>query len=95
MPRYDEILALWEDTLLKLRDGDFVALSRRLDWVLKLQILRRAMTQREPTADELAAMAYADGALRVSAWVHGRKGVFTMDQFSEETLDPLFKEVKP
>lgn len=40
-------------------------------------------------------MAYADGALRVSAWVHGRKGVFTMDQFSEETLDPLFKEVKP
>jgi 4-hydroxy-tetrahydrodipicolinate reductase len=40
-------------------------------------------------------MAYADGALRVSEWIHGRKGVFTMDQFSEETLDPLFKEVKP
>ena len=40
-------------------------------------------------------MAYADGALRVSAWIHGRKGVFTMDQFSEETLDPLFNEVKP
>lgn len=42
-----------------------------------------------------SAMAYADGALRVAAWVHGRKGVFTMDQFSEETLDPLFHEVKP
>jgi 4-hydroxy-tetrahydrodipicolinate reductase len=42
-----------------------------------------------------SAMAYADGALRVAAWVHGRKGVFTMDQFSEETLDPLFQEVKP
>ena len=42
-----------------------------------------------------SAMAYADGALRVSSWIHGRKGVFTMDQFSEETLDPLFKEVKP
>jgi len=40
-------------------------------------------------------MAYADGALRVSEWIHGRKGVFTMDQFSEETLDPLFKEVRP
>jgi 4-hydroxy-tetrahydrodipicolinate reductase len=40
-------------------------------------------------------MAYADGALRVAAWVHGRKGVFTMDHFLEETLDPLFKEVKP
>jgi 4-hydroxy-tetrahydrodipicolinate reductase len=42
-----------------------------------------------------SAMAYADGALRVAAWLHGRKGVFTMDQFSEEALDPLFREVKP
>ncbi len=40
-------------------------------------------------------MAYADGALRVSEWIHGRKGVFTMDQFSEETLEPLFKEARP
>lgn len=40
-------------------------------------------------------MAYADGALRVSAWIRGRKGVYTMDQFSEEALDPLFKEVRP
>jgi 4-hydroxy-tetrahydrodipicolinate reductase len=42
-----------------------------------------------------SAMAYADGAIRVSEWLRGRKGVFTMDQFSEETLDPLFREVKP
>ncbi len=42
-----------------------------------------------------SAMAYADGALRVSSWVRGRKGVFTMDQFSEETLDSLFQEVRP
>jgi 4-hydroxy-tetrahydrodipicolinate reductase len=42
-----------------------------------------------------SALAYADGALRVSAWVRGRRGVFTMEQFSEETLDPLFKEVRP
>lgn len=42
-----------------------------------------------------SAMAYADGALRVAAWIQGRKGVFTMDQFCEETLDPLFREVKP
>jgi len=41
--RAHEILALWEDTLIKLRDGDFAALARRLDWVLKLQILRRAI----------------------------------------------------
>ena len=40
-----------------------------------------------------SAMAYADGALRVSDWICGRKGVFTMDQFSQEVLDPLFREV--
>ena len=40
-----------------------------------------------------SAMAYADGALRVSDWIRGRKGVFTMDQFSQEVLDPLFREV--
>jgi hypothetical protein len=45
VPRVDEILALWEDTLIKLRDRDFAVLGRRLDWVLKLQILRRAMAQ--------------------------------------------------
>lgn len=42
-----------------------------------------------------SAMAYAEGALRVSAWVRGRKGVFTMDQFCAEELDPLFTEVSP
>lgn len=42
-----------------------------------------------------SALAYADGALRVAAWLRGRRGVFTMDHFCEETLDPLFKEVKP
>lgn len=46
VPRADEILALWEDTLKKLRARDFAALSRRLDWVLKLQMLQRAMKQR-------------------------------------------------
>lgn len=40
-------------------------------------------------------MAYADGALRVAAWILGRKGVFTMDQFSAEALRPLFQEVEP
>lgn len=46
VPRAHEILSMWEDTLFKLRDRDFAALGRRLDWVLKLQILRRALGQR-------------------------------------------------
>lgn len=46
VPRAAEILALWNDTLIKLRHRDFGVLARRLDWVLKLQMLQRAMTQR-------------------------------------------------
>jgi proteasome accessory factor A len=42
VPRAGELLALWESTLLLLRDGDFDRLAARLDWVLKLQTLRRA-----------------------------------------------------
>ena len=46
VPRAAEILALWEDTLLKLRARDFAALSRRLDWVLKRHILERVIARR-------------------------------------------------
>ena len=46
VPRAAEILDLWEDTLRRLREGDFDTLSRRLDWVLKRQILERAMASR-------------------------------------------------
>ena len=46
VPRVHEIMALWEDTLLKLKAGDFAALVPRLDWVLKRSILQRAMSQR-------------------------------------------------
>ena len=45
VPRAGEILALWEDTLEKLRAGDLDALARRIDWVLKLRILERAMAE--------------------------------------------------
>ena len=37
VPRAGEILALWADTLEKLRAGDLDALTGRLDWVLKLR----------------------------------------------------------
>jgi proteasome accessory factor A len=47
VPRADEILRLWEDTVLKLKAGDLPALAPRLDWVLKFRTLQRAM-QRHP-----------------------------------------------
>ena len=46
VPRASEIVDLWEDTLHKLRQGDFDSLSRRLDWVLKRNMLQRVMSQR-------------------------------------------------
>ena len=46
VPRADEILALWEDTLRKLEAGDLLALVGRLDWVLKLQLLELALEKR-------------------------------------------------
>jgi hypothetical protein len=45
VPRADEILSLWEDTLHKFENRKFSELSRRIDWVLKLQIIERAMAQ--------------------------------------------------
>ena len=46
VPRADEIVALWEDTLNKFIAGDVMALAPRLDWVMKLMAIERAMEQR-------------------------------------------------
>ncbi len=46
VPRAEEIIALWEDTLLKLAAKDFDALASRLDWVLKLAILQQVINER-------------------------------------------------
>ena len=46
VPDAQRILELWGDTLGKLRARDYPALARRLDWVLKLQMLQRARQQR-------------------------------------------------
>jgi proteasome accessory factor A len=46
VPRAAEILAFWEDTLIRLRSGDVAGLASRLDWALKLHILEQAMTRR-------------------------------------------------
>jgi hypothetical protein len=43
VPDARHILHFWKDTLAKLKAGDLAALARRLDWVLKLSIIQRAM----------------------------------------------------
>ncbi|MGA9567716.1 MAG: proteasome accessory factor PafA2 family protein [Candidatus Korobacteraceae bacterium] len=46
VPRSAEVLDLWEDTLTKLKAGDLLRLAPRLDWVMKLMALERALDQR-------------------------------------------------
>jgi proteasome accessory factor A len=43
VPRCEEIIALWEDTLNKFAACDLTALAPRLDWVMKLMAIDRAM----------------------------------------------------
>ena len=80
VPGFTEVLRLWEDTLLKLRRNELDALARRLDWVLKLQVLRRAM-EREPRlswqSPELKHLDQVYGSLDRSEglyWVYERAG---------------------
>ncbi len=51
VPRAAEILNLWEETLGRLRAADWMGLASRLDWVMKLMILQRAMNQRRSLLD--------------------------------------------
>lgn len=46
VPRAEEILDLWEDTLRRLEMRDFIGLAGRLDWILKLHVLQRALRSR-------------------------------------------------
>lgn len=46
VPRSEEILDLWEDTLVQLKAGDLLRLAPRLDWVMKLMTVERALDQR-------------------------------------------------
>lgn len=60
VPRADEILALWADTLAKLAGGDFDALLGRIDWVLKQRILETVLDQREALSWDSPEVRYLD-----------------------------------
>jgi proteasome accessory factor A len=50
VPRYEDIITLWEDTLNKLILRDLVALAPRLDWIAKLMAIERVIDQ-QPALD--------------------------------------------
>jgi proteasome accessory factor A len=46
VPRAEEIISLWQDTVSKLATGDLMAAAPRLDWVMKLLAIERTMDER-------------------------------------------------
>ncbi len=97
VPRAGEILLLWEDTLEKLRKRDFSALSRRLDWVLKLQIIARAMEQQPGLAWDSPQTRYLDQLYSSLDdgeglyWAYERNG-FVERAVSEEQIERFVEE---
>jgi hypothetical protein len=60
VPRAAEILALWEDTLLKLQAGDLESLAPRLDWALKFSILQGVLDERPDLSWESPEIKHLD-----------------------------------
>lgn len=60
VPEASVILDLWGDTLRKLQARDLAALAPRLDWVLKLSLLERAMKQRPQLTWESPELKHLD-----------------------------------
>jgi proteasome accessory factor A len=92
VPRAAEIMGLWEDTLARLASGDFAALVPRLDWVLKLSILQRAMRRRPDltwASPEIKHLDHVYSSLDPSEglyWSYERSGVVER-AVSEEWID--------
>ena len=92
VPRAPEIIALWEDTLLKLQAGDIDALASRLDWALKYSLLRGVLDQRPDlswSSPELKHLDHLYSSLEPSEglyWAY-EAGGFVERVASEEMID--------
>jgi Pup amidohydrolase len=98
VPRASEILALWEDTLVKLQAGDFESLAPRLDWVLKLSVLQQVLDQNPDLtwgSPEIKHLDHLYSSLDPSEglyWAYERAGfverVVTDEQIERFTVSP-------
>jgi proteasome accessory factor A len=97
VPRADEILSLWQDTLSKFAAGELDALVGRVDWILKLRILERALEQRGDLDWKSPELKYLDqifGSLDPEEglfWPHVRSGLVEA-WVSEEEIDHFVNE---
>ena len=92
VPRVEEIMALWEDTLLKLQARDWPQLAKRLDWVLKLSILEQVLEHRPEldwNAPQLKHLDHAYSSLDAAEglyWAYERSG-FVERVVAEEHIE--------
>jgi len=97
VPFHEDILALWEDTLNKLKASDFQSLSKRLDWVIKLSAILGAMDQQpeltwdSPTVKHLD-FAYANLDPDDGLYWHYESGGLVETLCSEEEIERLVHE---
>ncbi|MCR9096669.1 MAG: proteasome accessory factor PafA2 family protein [bacterium] len=97
VPRADEILALWDDTLSRLAGGDRDALAGRIDWILKERILERALEQRDDLDWKSPELKYLDqiySSLDPEEglfWPHLRSGLVER-WISEEEIERFLHE---
>ncbi|MBK8060492.1 MAG: proteasome accessory factor PafA2 family protein [Gemmatimonadetes bacterium] len=88
VPRAEELVALWDETLCLLERRDWAALARRLDWVLKLGCIERALASDPSLAwdsPEVRLLAHQYASLDVERglyWHFARAGL--LDEVATE-----------
>jgi len=87
VPRAEEIIALWEDTLGKLAKSDWMALAPRLDWVMKLMAIERAF-QQKPGLDWDSAEIKVLDHLYSSLGDDGLYWAYEASGFAEQLVTP-------
>jgi proteasome accessory factor A len=87
VPRAEEIIALWEDTLGKLAAGDLMAAAPRLDWVMKLLAIERTMDER-PELDWDSAEVKVIDHLYSSLGGDGLYWAYQASGFAEQLVPP-------
>jgi proteasome accessory factor A len=86
VPRAPEILDLWEDTLRRLQAADWIGLAPKLDWVMKLMMLQRTMSQRPSLTWESPEIRHLD-QVYASLGPGGLYWAYERSGFAERLLD--------
>ncbi len=98
VPDCEEILNLWEDTLVILESRELARMARRVDWALKLLVIKQAMEQRPAltwTSPEIKHLDQIFGSIDPLIglhWAYERSGflerIVTDDEVENFIMNP-------